>query len=386
MALNWFDLIIVLFLLTFAWAGLRIGFVTLLFMLTGFFASLFAAGWLLPHVLPIHDHTLQTIVSGNLVLIVALYMGFKGFDLGRELHWSVVRGYEPIEKILGVVVSASGALLLVWLGSTALARLPFAGLSNSVSDALIVQSLDRHLPPVPAVFAEFDRLVNPNSPSHLVLETRPKSVSQTHPSLTSAGSEIAGASTVRITSFGCGGVVSGSGFVIAPDTVVTAAHVIAGVKRPIIKDNGRSLEGVPIYFNRNLDLAALKVPGLHDRPLIISRDNIKDNTVVSAVGYPHGDYASTIGVVRDRQQLFGRNIYDIGLIKREVYEVQVDIDEGTSGGPVVLPDGQVIGILFAKSQLVENYAYALTTPSLIDELTQIQHSIRRVNTGACLAN
>jgi S1-C subfamily serine protease len=90
--------------------------------------------------------------------------------------------------------------------------------------------------------------------------------------------------------------------------------------------------------------------------------------------------------VADDSNIFGRNIYDLGVIGRNVYEIQAHIAEGSSGGPVVLPDGRVAGVIFAKYDLSDDYGYALTSPHLLGAVDAAQHATNRVNTGACLAN
>src|SRR5829696_2140321 len=50
------------------------------------------------------------------------------------------------------------------------------------------------------------------------------------------------ASTVRVSSVGCGVRLQGSGFSPAPDTIVTNAHVVAGTSRTeVLRPDGRTL-------------------------------------------------------------------------------------------------------------------------------------------------
>jgi S1-C subfamily serine protease len=383
---NWVDLIILFLLEAAFYAGLRIGLLTLLLGFGGFFAGLFFGGWLFPHLLPFHDRTLLTIINANLVLILAIYAGLKGFDWGRQLHFSLKGKWHYVESGLGLTLSLSSCLIAVWLIGGGISRLPFVGLSNSTSDAFIEQKLDAQLPPIPAVIAEFDRQADPNSSPFLFVQPKPQADFNFSPEQFNQATAKAVASIVRITSFGCGGVVSGSGFVVGPNLVATNAHVVAGSKRPIVKYGGASYEGQPVVFDVNLDFAVLRTAGLVAAPLKLATTDLGSDTTVAMLGYPGGNFDVRPGIIRDNQTVFGRNIYDEAVVGRDVYEVQAAVDDGNSGGPIVLANGQAAGMIFSKFDSVPGYGFALTSSHLIDDVKQAQKSTRRVSTGVCLAN
>lgn len=389
---NWIDLIILLSLVGAAWLGWRNGFITQLLVIGAFFSTLFLTGWLFPRLLPIHDRTLQTLIVGNLVLLTAVYAAVRGYDLGRHVNHSLktrTRLYSLERHSFGPLLSMTALLIIIWLFAAGIGRLPFAGLSNSANDAWIVQQLDTHLPPIPAVFARFDGTVDPNSPPRIFEKINSQVNLVSTPALTGqlqAVASQADASTVRVTSFGCGGLVSGSGFVAAPDLVMTNAHVVAGVRKPVIKTTTGSFRAVPVVFDPNLDLAVLRVPGLNLRPLQLASSDVSDGTQLAVLGYPKGNYAAVPGVVRNDMAIFDRNIYDVGVFGRQVYEVQTRVDDGSSGSPLILANGQVAGVIFAKSNTLDDYAYALTSSRLMGRLHQAEASSQRVSTGVCLAN
>ena len=353
---NWIDIIIVGLLVGAVVGGIRIGFLMQIGVIASFFSVLFLGGWLWPHILPIEDRTLLTLVNANLVLIGATYAGVRGFDLGayahRELRKTQLRKLKPIEAWLGVIPSVAAVLIFIWLLTAMISRLPFEGFSNSTSDALIVQKLDQNLPPVPSVFATFNHVVDPNSPPQIFAEPKPQTSFNFSTGEVQQATAKAEASIVRITSFGCGGLVSGSGFAIGPNLVATNGHVVAGVKRPIVKYDNHSFEAVPVLFNANLDFAILriqnKVHNFNAPPLKLAKESIDLNTSVAVLGYPGGDYTAVPGIIRNDLTLFGRNIYNIGFFGRDVYEVQASAEEGGSGGPIVLADGRVAGVLFRQ--------------------------------------
>lgn len=385
MLFNWFDFVILILLGTAAYAGVKVGLFTQLFVIIGFFGGLFLGGWLFPHILPVHDRTLLTIINANLVLILATFCAVKGYDYGRKFHVYLGKGHlHTLESVLGVIVSSLAVLAFVWLISPTIGRLPFTGLSNSANDALITLSLSRNLPPIPAVMAEFNRQIDPNA-SPKIDSSAPQTIALSNGVDFSNAAQITAKATVRVTSFGCGGTISGSGFVVAPHVVATNAHVIAGVKRPIVKIGGRSYEGTPILFNPSLDYALLRVDKLDATPLQYADVDVSMNTAVAVIGFPGNDYSVQAGVIRNDLHIFQPNIYDVGNFGRDVYEIQTVVNAGSSGGPVVTPNGQVVGMIFAKSAEVDGYAYALTSPSLKTLLAKSGSSTKRVSTGVCMS-
>lgn len=389
---NWIDVIILGLLIGAIVGGRKIGFLTQFGIIGGFFGALSLAGWLFPRLLPIDDPTLLTLVNANLVLITATYAGIKGFDLGSYLHRRLrtkLRWLKPYEAWLGAIPGTMATLILVWLLAAAIGRLPFAGLSNSVNDALIVQRLNRLLPSVPSVLATFNNVVDPNALPYVFAQPKPQTDFNFSEAEVRSAIQAASQSIVRITSFGCGGLITGSGFVAGPDLVITNAHVIAGAERPIVKYDNHSFETVPVVFDANLDFAVLRVQhnaaqSFSASPLQLTKQSVATGTTVAVLGYPAGNYSEQPGIIRNDLTVFGRNIYDLGVIGRGVYEIQTSAGQGSSGGPVVIQDGSVAGVIFALSDEVDNYAYALNASYLIDKLTQATTAYRRVSTGVCL--
>lgn len=389
---NWVDLIIVILLLMAAFGGTRIGVLTQVFAIAGFFISLFVAGWLFPHLIPLHNSTLHTIINAVLVLMVATLAAARGFELGQEIHWSFRLGkhvdkrkLKAVEKWLGSLPAFLACLILVWLLGVAISRLPFAGFSNSVSDSMVFRTVADILPPAPAVFAGFDRQIDPNSQPLVTSAPKPYKGFNYSVDDVNAAEAKASKSLVRITSFGCGGLVSGSGFAVSSNLIATNAHVIAGVKRPIIKYNGESFEGIPVFFDPGLDIAIMQVQKLHATPLALESKPIVDGASVAVLGYPGGNYSSSPGIVRDSLSVASRNIYGEGTFDRDAYGIQTTVADGSSGGPAVLKDGRVIGMIFSKSTASNDYAYALGSNYLIASLKRLGPSPRTVSTGVCTA-
>jgi S1-C subfamily serine protease len=390
-AFNWIDGIIFLLLIAAIWGSLRTGLARLLCLIAGFFGALFIAGWLFPHLLPFEDRTIRTIVNANLVLLAAALGGYKGYALGRHIHVSLPEKFKNVESALGILPGILATLFGIWLLAATIGRLPFVGLSNSANDALVVQALSRLLPPPPAVLAAFNQQVDPNDPPALLTsKTRPDpSFNFSYADFENASAK-ASDSIVKITSFGCGGIGNGTGFSIGENLVMTNAHVVAGVERPIIKYDNHSYEAIPVLFKPDLDIAILRVTAkthpFKAPPLGIAKDSAALDTTVAVLGYPDGDYKATPGIIRSDRVVFGRNIYDMGQIPRNIYEVQGRTTFGHSGSPLVLADGSVAGMVFSRYEEHTQYALALTSLHIVEEIERAETLNKRVGTGVCYAS
>ena len=159
--------------------------------------------------------------------------------------------------------------------------------------------------------------------------------------------------------------VIGSGFFVDPrGYLLTNYHVIAsevdptyeGYSRLFIKLPGRQDERVParvIGYDRIFDLALLKVEV--DPAYVFSLSDTRELSPgerVFALGSPGGlDSTITSGIV----SAAGRRFLQIG----DAIQVDVPINPGNSGGPLVLPEGQVAGIVFAGLEQFEGVNFAI---------------------------
>jgi S1-C subfamily serine protease len=391
--LNWVDAIVTVLLVLAVIEGVRIGLLTQLFVVTGFFSALFIAGWLFPHVLPLPNGTTRIAINATCVLLSAIYTALRSFDLAQNIHWSLhldkrfsERKIKTVEAALGSLTGAAAGLALVWLLGVAIGRMPFAGLSNSVSDSRIIQGLTHILPPVPAVFAQFDRHIDPNAQPYVFTQPGPSASFDYSVSDVAQAESKASKSVTRITGFGCGGIVSGTGFSVGKHLVATNAHVIAGIKRNIIKYNGSSYEAMPVSFDTELDLAILYVPKLNVPALPLTHSLTALGATVAVLGFPGGNYQATPGLLRDTLAVSARSIYDQGTSGRGIYVIQTHVDYGSSGSPAVTRDGRVVGIVFSKPADFPDYAYALTSPHIVSALHKIKTPYQRVGVGACMVN
>jgi S1-C subfamily serine protease len=72
------------------------------------------------------------------------------------------------------------------------------------------------------------------------------------------------------------------------------------------------------------------------------------------------------------------------VVERSVYELQTTVQPGDSGGPFVLTDGTVAGIVFAASTTDRDIGYAISSTAASSGLAHTIGSTRAVSTGACV--
>ncbi|WP_175557452.1 MarP family serine protease [Raineyella antarctica] len=202
----------------------------------------------------------------------------------------------------------------------------------------------------------------------------------------SAGVKAAGASVVKVTSIGCGGVSSGSGWVSSDQRVVTNAHVVAGGTDLAVQVEGvgRPRRATLVAFDPKVDLAVLYVPGLTAAPLPTA-SALPDQADVVVAGFPGGGaYEVQAGRVRSTIRATGADIYDQPGATRQIYALRASLEEGDSGGPVLTTDGHVAGTVFARSVDDPQTGYALTDAQTSGLVDRSAHLVSEVPATACL--
>ncbi len=381
--------IVVAVLSTAVWGAVR-GLALQVGAILGLWLGLFIGAALAPHVAGLADSaTTKLLLTTFTVAALASLAAAGGHYLGALLGQALNKAHlGPLDATLGALVTMVATMALLWIGLTSIAGSQ-SGFSRAIQDSKILTTLDDLLPPVPSVTARIGRLIDPLGFPRVFagLEPGPAPAVDTPGSTAVAAAEASGtASTVKFESRGCGGIIDGSGVVVGAELVITNAHVIAGIRVPSVNDNGTKRAATPVLFDPDLDLAVLRVPGL-DRPAIaLAPDDPKRGDTGAALGFPGGgDFTVLPAAVRAVFAAVGRDIYGNGLVTRQVEELQADVRPGSSGGPFVLADGTLGGVVFARSVSTTGVGYALAISEVRPKLTAAVTRTERVSTGACAA-
>jgi len=326
------------------------------------------------------------------VLFTAAALGdalgwFVGLRVWSIAHRSVIGTFD---SVAGSLVALAAVLLTTWFLALNLANGPFPGLSNEIRGSAVVQTLDRVLPRPPSLLGEVRQFLNrfgfpevfadlPPAPAGPVEGPSDKEVR--------AIADLADQSTLRIEGQACGAIQEGSGFVAAEHYVITNAHVVAGVKQglEVQEQNGPSHTHVTVVlFDPKLDIAVLYVTDL-SLPVLKLDPNLEDRGADGAfLGYPGGG-SLKFGAAAVRRELIavGRDIYGRAIVSREVYELQAKVRPGNSGGPFVLSDGEVAGVVFAASTTDNQVGYAIASTEVISKLQDAEGKTAAVSTQGC---
>lgn len=152
---------------------------------------------------------------------------------------------------------------------------------------------------------------------------------------------------------------SGSGFVVAPNLVVTAAHVVQPARQradygvAVVPPEGDGL--IPariIRFSPLSELALLEFRGPEIPPLTISTVEPQSGDGVVALGYPDVDYQGATGSDLLRPTPASRTSGQISSLRDRAptgdqiptINHQAVISSGSSGGPLLDECGRVLGV------------------------------------------
>jgi S1-C subfamily serine protease len=266
----------------------------------------------------------------------------------------------------------------------------FTWLSSAVARSDILHSVDTILPQAPSVFNDLENfLTNHDFPPVFTSLNPPTAgpVSTPTDAATKTLADPAIFSTIKVLGSACGQEQEGSAFVVGPGLVATNAHVIAGESDTTLVIGDSSYKATPILFDPAFDLAILRTRAPLGPVLTIDPSFVGRGTQAAVLGYPENG-PLTIGSAGVTAELTagGKDIYNAAEVSRAVYELDANVRPGNSGGPLMGPGGQVIGIVFSRSIDHPNVGYALTSPGVLSRVQSVQGHSAPVATGRCVAD
>ena len=383
-------------LVVFAWAGWRRGFIAGLLSFVGFIGGGLLAAFLLPDLIVERtDSGFIRVAALAISIIVCAVLGQMLTSLiGRRLRgvltWRPVRF---IDSLAGAALNVLGVAIVGWIVVSAVAYLPESTVTTSIRQSPVLIGLDKLVPDIarnaftglrdsvsatamPRVFSGLAELTGPD-----VENPDPKT--SLSPAVQAARSAI-----VRVTGDAakCRSELSGSGFVIAPGYVITNAHVVAGVDKPRVQvgAQGEYLAAKVVAFNPKLDVAVLLVSKLRVEPLVFAKSPAASGDPAVAAGFPGGgEFAATPARVRAVVMARGDDIYGRAGVERELYAFRGLVRPGSSGGPLLNPAGEVLGLVFGAGVGDSKTGYAITAQQLAAQITAGVNSTDEVGTGRC---
>jgi S1-C subfamily serine protease len=344
---TWVDWVVVAFAALLAIRGAQQGFVAGALALVGLVAGAIVGGRLASSMLESGSHSRYAplIALGGGLLLVVLFQTL-GLRIGLELRSEVLRipPLRSLDTAGGFLLGAATGLFLAWaLGVVALQLPGQTSLRREVQRSYVLKQLNSLLPPSSLLqaLARLDPFPALGGPVAQVPPPNPQV-------LRLPGVRAAAPSVVRILGTACGLGIEGSGWIAAPRTVVTAAHVVAGEDDTTVSPFGSStkLEARVIGFDPTNDIAVLRVPGLSGRPLPLV--DARPGASVAVLGYPEdGPFDATPARIGTTTFALLTDAYGRGPVDRKVTTLRGTLRHGDSGGPAVDGNGAVETTVFA---------------------------------------
>jgi S1-C subfamily serine protease len=149
---------------------------------------------------------------------------------------------------------------------------------------------------------------------------------------------------------------------------------------------GGSTDATTVLFDPDLDLAILSIADTPGPPLPLATELLERGAPGAVLGFPQGGPLDVrrAAVRRTFANVVGLDIYGHGEVDRQVLELQTLVRPGNSGGPFVLPDGRVAGVVFAASSSDEDVGYAFAATEVDDPLRSAIGRTTPVDTGPCI--
>jgi S1-C subfamily serine protease len=391
---NWIDLILVISAISFAFSGYRQGFVVGVLAFIGFLGGGVVGLLVAPTAVSRLDAgAIQSLAAIAIVLLAAtagqVVLAWLGAMVRDSITWHPAR---VIDATLGALVSVVAMLLVAWFLASSLRPGPVPAISRQVSDSRIITAVDGVMPEsANTLFSSFRRVLDDSGLPTVFGGLSPESIRAVQPPKPEvarrAAIRTASASIVEIdgTANSCSRRLDGSGFVVSPRHVLTNAHVVAGVDRLDVRVGGEGprLSARVVLFDPERDLAMLYVPALRAAALKFDDGAGRGDQGVVA-GFPQGGpFRLEPARIRDTIQARGPDIYQRKQVTRQVFSLYANVQPGNSGGPLLAPNGNVYGVVFAKSLDDPQTGYALTAKEVAPDVNAGRTRTAETSTGSC---
>ncbi|MFT4089058.1 MAG: MarP family serine protease [Gordonia sp. (in: high G+C Gram-positive bacteria)] len=377
----WVDVVVVGIALLAAASGYRQGAAASALAFLGVLLGVIAGILVAPHLVSrIDDARVRLAVALLLVVVLVIIGEISGMVLGRMarsgLHSMKLR---RVDSCVGSALQFVAILLAAWLLAVPIRNAQNSQLASAVDGSAVINAVDRVAPDwLRGLPHDFTELLDSSGLKEVMGpfgQTQVANVDPPDETLSTADVvRKVKPSVLKIVgvAHSCGQALEGSGFVVAPERVMTNAHVVAGTDELAVRTpSGRELEATVVWFNSRNDVAVLDVPGLKAPSLKFDDDTAQTGADAIVLGYPEdGPFTVTPVRVRNTVNLVGPDIYQRPKqVQRQVYTVRGNIRSGNSGGPMVDTKGNVLGVVFGSSENpADATGFVLTAKQVQDDM------------------
>lgn len=438
LGLTWLDVLLIVALAMLLVQGHRRGLWVVLGNLVGLVGGAAIAFYALPEVAEFvtAPQWRWAALIATLVLLVAAGQ-YVGAAIGEAIRLRVnLPALRLVDRLLGALAAGLAGALVLWLVAFSIAASGSTAVTREVNRSQVITALDTVMPDsllawaarsrsavadldvlpeleLPAPVPESDDGVRaapapaatpglpsaasspsdtatsappPTSAAPSATTTAPASSTSTAAPSTPAASS-ASAAVVRLTGTAaqCNQVQSGSGVAVAPDRVLTNAHVVLGVDAPTVTDRARGVHAARIvHLDTAHDLAVLAVDDAN-LPVMPVGAELTGGASASVLGYPDGGpFASTPATVQAVGEVPLGDVLTGAASMVDVYTLAADIRHGYSGGPVVDTAGNLAGLVFARAPGSDAVGYALTADTIAPVVAAAPGMTATVPSGDCV--
>ena len=391
--MNLLDWLLVVLVLTYALSGYWQGFVTGAFATSGLLLGGFGGILLAPVALGDANPSLLVSLGALFIVILAASLGqallqYVGAKLRDKITWQPARA---VDAVGGAALSGAAVLLVAWALGVAVSGSRIGVVTPLVRDSTVLARVNAVLPTVASGGLQafnnvvgasfFPRYLEPFAREQIVDVGPGPQRLLTDPDVTGVEPSVLKVRGNNV----CGRGVEGTGFLYAPDRLMTNAHVVAGVSDPGVEIDGSTVPATVVYYNSDLDIAVLALDS-GSVPALGFDGGGRPDQGVAILGYPQdGPYDVEAGRIRSEQRLRSPDIYGDGAVIREVFSLRGLVRPGNSGGPIVSSAGDVLGVVFAASVTDVETGYALTADQVSRSAQIGEQNTAPVSTGDCAA-
>jgi S1-C subfamily serine protease len=366
------DLVLLVLAAAFAVSGYRQGFIVGSLSFIGFVGGAVLGAEFGPVISRaiVGGQTQQAVIAVVLLVSAAILGQFIASSIGAAVRQSVRSPSSTVlDSIGGSFVSVLSMLLIAWAIGSVLTASSFPVVVGQVNNSVVLGTMDKIMPSkAKTMFSDFRQLLSDGpfpqvfsgiGAARLFAVGAPDQAVLNDPGYLAARDSIV---KVQGTALSCDRSIEGSGFVYAPQHVLTNAHVVAGVnsEQTVTTRSGKVYQAKVVLYDPQVDIAVLYVPGLNVTPLRFDDQGQAGANAVVA-GYPlDRPFHAVAARIGGTQNAVGPDIYQTGTVDRQIFEIRASVQPGNSGGPLLSPGGKVYGVVFAAAVGTQDTGFALT--------------------------